>query len=468
MSASKTPFLQQPSFAGFIGVAREDITPPVGIYSRNWGAAKHDVADGVHRPLTLACLTFQSTKTGKPLVMMAADLGGWSNLEDERIFRQNILKALKLEQARLMICFSHTHSGPALSRGDTPRTGDKFIDPYRLRLQKLAIRAAQRALAAAVPAILTWRYGRCDLATNRDLVEPGRNERFVTGFNPDKTADDTLLVGRVTNQQGRIIATVVNYACHPTTLAWDNHLLSPDYIGAMREVVEAETKAPCLFLQGASGDLAPAEQYVGDVSVPDRHGRRLGHAVLATLGGMLSPKSRLAYQGVVESGAPLAVWRQTPNEISRKFKAEFHEIKFPLIPFPPIKKLQQMWRDSDDRVMKERLWRKLALRKKIGSGKVMRAPLWVWQLGDSFLFGQPNEPYSVFQQELRRRLAPQVVAVMNIVNGSTGYLPPRHMYNEDAYTVWQTAFGKGSLEILTETSLRIARPNTGTGKRPSK
>ena len=27
-------------------VAREDITPPIGIYARNWGAAKHDVAEG--------------------------------------------------------------------------------------------------------------------------------------------------------------------------------------------------------------------------------------------------------------------------------------------------------------------------------------------------------------------------------------------------------------------------------------
>ena len=34
------------------GVARRDVTPPVGIYSRSWGAATHDVAEGVHRPLT--------------------------------------------------------------------------------------------------------------------------------------------------------------------------------------------------------------------------------------------------------------------------------------------------------------------------------------------------------------------------------------------------------------------------------
>ena len=34
------------------GLARADITPPVGIYHRMWGAAAHDpIAPGMHRPL---------------------------------------------------------------------------------------------------------------------------------------------------------------------------------------------------------------------------------------------------------------------------------------------------------------------------------------------------------------------------------------------------------------------------------
>ena len=33
------------------GTARGDITPPVGIYHRMWGAAAHERATGIHRPL---------------------------------------------------------------------------------------------------------------------------------------------------------------------------------------------------------------------------------------------------------------------------------------------------------------------------------------------------------------------------------------------------------------------------------
>src|SRR5208282_2131149 len=43
-----------------LGVARCDITPPVGIYHRMWGAATHEQATGVHRPLTATALVFQA------------------------------------------------------------------------------------------------------------------------------------------------------------------------------------------------------------------------------------------------------------------------------------------------------------------------------------------------------------------------------------------------------------------------
>ena len=38
------------------GTARVDITPPVGMYHRMWGAAIHDRSTGVHRPLTATAL----------------------------------------------------------------------------------------------------------------------------------------------------------------------------------------------------------------------------------------------------------------------------------------------------------------------------------------------------------------------------------------------------------------------------
>lgn len=442
------------SFAGLIGVAQVDITPPFNIYSRNWGAAKHDVAEGIHQPLMLTCMTFQSSEKEKPLVLIAADLGGWKNLEDEWTLRSKLLQALSIEALQLMFCLSHTHSGPVLSRNDSTKPGGEYIDSYLGGLQESAIRTAREALFSAVPAVLTWHYGTCKLATNRDLQD-SENNRFVVGFNPEKNADDTLLVGRITNEQDRILSTIVNYACHPTTLAWENRLISPDYVGSMREVVESNTKAPCLFLQGASGELSPAEQYVGDTKIAERNGRQLGYAVMATLESMLAPKMELSFSSVVESGAPLAVWKQTAYQPSSQLSAKIVQVPFNLKPLPSLIEIEQQYRDCEDRIMKERLDRKRGIRKAVGDGEVAQMPLWIWQLGDSFLVGQPNEAYSEFQQELRRELSPKAIAVMNLVNGGVGYLPPRELYGKEIYQEWQTPFAAGSLELLIKSAMQL-------------
>ena len=444
------------SFTGLIGVTQVDITPPVEIYSRNWGAAKHDVAEGIHQPLMLTCITFQSSAIEKPLVLIAADLGGWKNSGDEWILRSNLLKALSIESPRLMFCFSHTHAGPSLSRDDASKPGGEYIDPYLRDLQESAIRAARDALFSAVPAVLTWHYGTCKLATNRDLPDLANN-RFVVGFNPEKHADDTLLVGRITDEQNCIIGTLVNYACHPTTLAWENRLISPDYVGSMRGLVESNTQAPCLFLQGASGELAPAEQYMGNTEIAEKNGRQLGYAVMATLESMLAPKMELSFSRVAESGAPLAVWKQTTYQPSSQLSAEMVEVPFNLKPLPSLMEIEQQYRDCEDRVMKERLSRKRGVRKAVGDGEVAQMPLWVWQLGDSFLIGQPNEAYSEFQEQLRRQLSPKAIAVMNLVNGGVGYLPPRELYDKDIYQEWQTPFAAGSLELLIKSAIQVAR-----------
>src|SRR5262249_38985564 len=131
-------------------------------------------------------------------------------------------------------------------------------------------------------------------------------------FNPGGPADDTVLVAKIQGDDGQLIATVVNYACHPTTLAWDNTLISPDFPGAMREVVETATGAPCVFIQGASGDLGPREGFVGDPKVADRNGRQLGHAALAALESLPAPGTRFAYSGPVVSGATIGTWRHVP------------------------------------------------------------------------------------------------------------------------------------------------------------
>ncbi|MDW5592913.1 hypothetical protein VSS74_01090 [Conexibacter stalactiti] len=439
-----------PGFAGSIGVARRDVTPPIGIAQNAWGPAVERRSTGVHRPLELTALAIRDRAGAPPLVLVAFDGSWFRSPDDEWHIREAVVEAAGGDEARVLVTLSHTHSGPLLTRAAADWPGGELIAPYLDALREAAGAAAREALAGTVPATLDWATGRSDVAGARDLTVDGRP---LIGWNPDAPADDTLLVGRVSSADGAVLATIVNYACHPTTLAWQNTLTSPDYVGALRETVERATGgAPCLFLLGAAGELAPREQYTGDVAVADRHGRAIGHAALAALEGLPLPGSALALHPAVESGAPLAPWWPVPHAASERLAATVEEVELSLKPPVSLDELERRWADVDPRSREERIRRAAEQQANLTSGSSVVWPVRVWQLGDAFVVAQGGECYSSFQRELRRRHPDRAVVVMNLTNWpGQAYLSPAELYaSDDAYTVWQSPLAEGCLELTIE------------------
>ena len=299
-------------------VACCDITPPTGIYHRMWGAALHDRATGVHRPLEATLLWLEpqtpttsdpepgTPTTSAPQIIVALDHCILDRDELQAI-RRSIHAYTDVAYENVLVTVSHTHGAGWMSRTRSDSPGGDLLGPY---LDELAARLgdlAREAQTRVAPATIVFGTGRCSIAAHRDFFDPDL-QRFVCGFNPDGLADDTLLVARISDDSGEQFATVVNYACHPTTLAWDNTLISPDWVGAMREVIQQSEGGRCLFLQGASGDLGPREGFTGDIAVADRNGRHVGHAVLSTLATLPSPGTEYRYAGPVISGTAMGTW----------------------------------------------------------------------------------------------------------------------------------------------------------------
>jgi hypothetical protein len=454
--------LAHPAFRGSVGIDRTDITPPVGIFCRNWGAAMHDTAQGVHRPLFLTAVAIREEAGGQPLVLLDTDLGWWANLVYERAFRGRVATALGLAEERLLSCVTHTHSAPPLCLPEPQWKGGDLLASYLESLERTMVETARRAIANLAPATIEWQRGRCSLAANRDLPDPAPpgGPRLVCGFNPANPADDTLVVGRVTTASGRPLATIANYACHPTTLAWDNDLVSPDFVGEMRTTIEQGGAGVGVFLQGASGELSPRYQYVGDPAVADAHGRLLGHAVLAAVHAMEPPGQRLAFDRVVESGAPLAAWRREPrpsNPMQTTLAAARRTVDVPLKDWPSAAELASEFAASTDRALAERLRRKLRIREALGDGSTFPLEIWGWRIGEALVLGTMAECYSSIQASVRAAFPDREVVWLNLVNGSIGYLPPDPLYAVEVYQVWQTPFDRGSLERLEAAAIALGR-----------
>ena len=424
----------------------------------NWGCAQHDVAEGIHRPLLATALACRPLDQGLTLVLIALDLGWWRSSADEWFIRGAVQEALSCNASQLMIQTAHTHAGPAtsLEAGDKP--GGAKMEEYLRHVQQMVMEVALDAVEQAVPATLSWTVGRCNLAANRDLPDPG-GEGLLCGYNPEVPADDTILVGRVTTDSQTTMATIVNYACHPTSLGGENRLISPDYVGAMRELVEdATAAAPCLFLQGASGELGPRCQYEGDPAVADNNGRQLGYGVLSALTGMLPHAQAFAFAGATPSGAPLGIWRfeQDAPATACQARQSFVELdlKGELL---GAEQLSERLERCDDRVTRERLERAYQRRLSLPSGDRFSLPIWGWRLGDAMLIGTPGEAYSLLQVELRREFPQRAIVVLNMVNGHDSYLAPSSRYGTGTYQVDVSLFGPGCLEKTLDACIEMVQ-----------
>ena len=487
-----TTVVRTPSSRCEFGIAWIDITPPVGMYHRMWGAAAHDRSTGIHRPLRATVVVMRSLDRGKQTVLVSLDHCLLRAPEMEALVSETC-RLTGLSRPELLVTFSHTHSAGYLARDRTDFPGGDLIGPYLDSLPSKISEAFGAARDNARPATLTYGSTTCEMGCERDYLDEARGH-YVCGFNPDAALPLPLNVVRVTaqsspqRQQGSVVtddsslarrasvlATIVNYPCHTTTLAWENTLVSPDYVGALREVVERETNAPCLFLLAPCGDIGPRDGYVGDTSVADRNGRQVGFAALSVLEGMPPSETDQFYSGPVFSGATLGSWKHQPWDSERLADTEVAQHAALNVPLPYLAALPKL-ADAEQqhreliaaeqaaraagkldevatlRAKVERQRRLLDRIRPLPQSGAYPMPAWMWQWGDAFWIAVEGEPYHFLQSELLRRFPNRTLIVITLANGTNcSYLPTREAYSKpQLYQPEVALLAPGSLETLTD------------------
>ena len=458
------------------GIAKTTITPPIGIYHRMWGAASHDQSEGVHRDLTATALVFRESEQGNSAstlqIVIAIDHCLFAAPEVENIINKAAHdNGVPVES--IAVTFSHTHAAGLLNLDRVDLPGGEFIADYLDGLNSTVSQLVADAIRSIKPVAIEYAYGRCSLAAHRDLFDE-QNKLWVCGYNPEGTSDETVLVARISDNQNQIIATCVNYACHPTTLAWDNRMISPDYPGAMCEVVENATNAPCVFLLGASGDLGPVRGFVGDTEIADRNGRQLGYAAVSALESLPPPRTVFEYDRPVVSGATIGVWRDVEigddqfaaakqwsvdrETISLDYRDDMPKLADAEAELSRLEAEENAARTSGDHAKASDL-RALAERQKRMIGRLRCLPaggsypfdVVLWRVGDAIWTAIPGEPYNLLQRELRARFPNTPIINTTIKNGwGPSYLPTAGSYEKNIYQESIAVLRQGSLETLIE------------------
>ncbi len=238
------------------GAAVVDITPPTGFPLWGYAARKDQPSDGVLDPLKARALILGAGS--ERIAIVSLDLGRAPPRASFAAIRARA-KAAGVEHVFLVA--SHTHHGPCIELDDWPTPERSYVRQVEQQIGD--------AIAAAAKGLKPARYG---VAAKEVPFNRNRHSKRA-----EKPVDRELLVLRVEDADGKAIAHCVNFAAHATTVESRGRKFSADYPGALAALVEKETGAPCLFLQGAAGDLS-ADPARGDG--PEAFGRALAREAL--------------------------------------------------------------------------------------------------------------------------------------------------------------------------------------------
>jgi hypothetical protein len=244
------------------GAAKVDITPPTGFPMWGYGARHAAGSDGVLDPLHARAVVLAVGE--QRIAVVSLDLGRAPTRKYTEAIRQRV-KAAGI--GHLFLVASHTHHGPVLELETWPKPEAPYVRTLEDKLVGVILDAAKRL-----------RPARLGVASREVALNRNRHSK-----RPDRPVDRELLVVRVEGEDGKPIAHLVNFAAHATMLDAKLLKFSADYPGALAALVEKETGAPCLFLQGAAGDLSPEP---GEERGPQRFGQALGRRALEMAKGL--------------------------------------------------------------------------------------------------------------------------------------------------------------------------------------
>ncbi len=325
-------------------------------------------------------------------------------VEDTNMIRERVASELHVPFERITVVYTHTHSGPE-TVGDNP-----LVQSYKTILVNNVAQGAVTANNNLKRCEFGWGVTTGDIGVNRR--ERTSDGRAKMGTNIESVVDKRIGMLAIRDAETKEFSGIVVFCtAHPNVLKGDSDILSADYPGMTREILEKIVNCPVMIVQGAAGN----------VNAKYRGSRKALKQMAYTLSGhVLTMLPTVTY-------SPIVNVRTISSMVQMKLKN-----------IPEIDEIRSMaWLAEKQWGVNTDEWLTIVLEKYKQGIRHLTIDLEVqlFQVNDGMFSGIPMEPFSETALEVKENLQNELAFFGGYMNGYIGYLPTKEEFSYGGYEV---------------------------------
>jgi len=226
-----------------VGAAQASINPGIPAYIA--GHTQNRSFKGFHDSLYVKAVVISSGSEN--VTILTYDCIGMLFPVLQEIRQRIAIEQNEIQSAQIIMSSTHTHAGPDVVGLWGPDLLHSGVDSsYMRRVVNTSVEQIRKAWASRRAAKGYYGQGSYEAEWVHNISQPNELDKLLT-------------VLRFRDQQGKNIATLTNFACHPTFVDAVHHEISADYPGGFYQTMDRELGGVNLFLQGAIGGWVQPE-----------------------------------------------------------------------------------------------------------------------------------------------------------------------------------------------------------------
>ncbi len=237
-----------------VGFAKESITPGSGVNMRGYGNDAHRVSTGFLDYIYATCIAL---KDGDDIVLLYSTDLLTSDVAWTQEARETLNAQLGVPMENIQIGATHSHTAPAIG------TAHAAIKEWKVQYMDALLNTAKKAIEDLAP---TTMYGKKVLTEKQNFVRHYKMEDGTYagsnfgnwGLKPVDHAvpgDPGMTLIKFDREGDKKDILLMNWQAHCDMVG--GTLISADYVGVARDILEKETGMNFIFFLGATGDQNP-------------------------------------------------------------------------------------------------------------------------------------------------------------------------------------------------------------------